>query len=356
MLKKFLLILILFAAGHAFAQTDSLIDSFLNKKISIQKIIPKPIVKKDSPAKKISAPIVSHDTLKSNLHADSLASQIDSTKNSLKDSIKIDSLKSSLTDKQRKQAKHPDWQQDTGFAKLFKINFNKKTNQIFLAEEARQPKTKDFIFYSLAGIVFFLAFIKVSFPKYFINIFRLFFQTSLRQKQNREVKLQDNLPSLLTNILFFLSAGMFLALAANKYYLITITFPLLFIYCTSVIAFIYLFKFLFLLFSGWIFRADDAAENYISIVFLVNKVAGIVIIPLLLLFAFSSEIVSEIILTIIISIFILLLLYRYITAIPFLRSRCKINPFHFFIYLCAVEIIPMFVIYKVLSSRFNGVF
>jgi hypothetical protein len=43
-----------------------------------------------------------------------------------------------------------------------------------------------------------------------------------------------------------------------------------------------------------------------------------------------------------------LFIYRFIISYTPIRNEIKLNRFHFFIYLCAFEIAPLLLIYKVL--------
>ena len=76
------------------------------------------------------------------------------------------------------------------------------------------------MFYLIAGIVLLLAFFKYFNSRYFTNLFRVFFNTSLRQSQLTDQLLQAKLPSLLFNLFFILSGGIvciypFSALSVN---------------------------------------------------------------------------------------------------------------------------------------------
>ncbi|MFX5793321.1 DUF4271 domain-containing protein [Acinetobacter baumannii] len=46
----------------------------------------------------------------------------------------------------------------------------------------------------------------------------------------------------------------------------------------------------------------------------------------------------------------LLFVYRYLVSFGSLRNDLKLNIFHFFLYLCAVEITPMVLLYKLLVN------
>ena len=102
-------------------------------------------------------------------------------------------------------------QQDSSFLPAHPyLPLNKRA--IFMIVEYHGKESKDALFYALVVLVFLLGFIKTAFPKYFQNLFKLFFQTSLRQKQTKEQLAQDSFASLLINLLFLLSTGMFITL------------------------------------------------------------------------------------------------------------------------------------------------
>ncbi len=210
--------------------------------------------------------------------------------------------------------------------------------------------SKDFLFYLILGVVSLLAFIKLVFPKFFRNLFMLFFQTSLRQKQTREQLLQDSWASLLINLLFFLSAGLFLTLLTNYNDWSSLPFWKLYGYITAFIVLIYVGKFLFISFAGWVFNNKEAAQSYVFLVSMVNRIMGILLIPFIIFLAFGNPQILNIVITVSIGLVVILFLYRYLVSFGSLRNDLKINPFHFFIYLCAVEILPMLLIYKLLVN------
>ncbi|SJZ34226.1 protein of unknown function [Sediminibacterium ginsengisoli] len=227
---------------------------------------------------------------------------------------------------------------------------------VYMNIEYRERASKDDLFYVLTGLVFLLAFVKVAFPRYFRNIFILIFQTSLRQKQTRDQLLQDNLASLFTNLLFVISMGLYGAIVVGNKGLASISFWWVAVYGAALLLVVYTGKFLFLQFSGWVFNSREAASAYIFIVFLVNKVIGIVLIPFLLLLAFTGEPAADVVFTVSLAVIGLLLIYRYLISFGALRSNLKVNALHFFLYLCAVEVLPILLIYKLLVNYIDGRF
>jgi len=220
----------------------------------------------------------------------------------------------------------------------------------------RTPINKDAIFYILAILVALIAVIRLAFPKYCKNLFLLILQTSVRQKQTREKLLQNNFASVLLNIVFFVSGGIYIALFIQHKAWLALPFYLLILYSSFILFIIYTGKYLFLLFSGWVFNVSEATSSYTFIVFLVNKVLGIVLIPFLLVLTYSPAPLVQVAFTVSTGAAFVLFLYRYLISFGIIRLNLKVSALHFFLYLCAVEVLPLLLIYKLLLKYIAGSF
>jgi hypothetical protein len=222
--------------------------------------------------------------------------------------------------------------------------------------QPHRPQSKDSFFYLLVGILFYFALVRIFFEKYFSNLMTLFFRVSLRQQQIREQVLQAPLPSLLLNILFFITGGLYACfLLYYSRFGSGLNFWILYLDCIAGLAVIYLGKFLILKFSGWVFGISRATDTYIFVVFLVNKMLGIFLLPFLILITFSGLEAREVFITISVVMVFILLIYRVVAAYRPVRTEIKLTPFYFFLYLCAFEIAPLLLIYKVLLTNLEKV-
>lgn len=231
-----------------------------------------------------------------------------------------------------------------------------QTKPSFRINELRIAPNYDGRFYLIIGMLFYLAFIKVTFPKYFSNVFQLIFQSPVRQKQTREQLQQNNLASLFSNILFILNASIFVSLIAVKNAWVDVSLYACIAYSAAIFAGLYLFKFLFLWFSGWLFSQTEAIGNYSFIVFLTNKVMGVFLIPVILLLAFSPLSVQDFAYNSAIIVISILFVYRYLVSFSIVRASLKVSAFHFFLYLCTCEVLPMLVLYKLTMDFISGTF
>jgi hypothetical protein len=226
-----------------------------------------------------------------------------------------------------------------------------------LPEEPHQPNTKDSLFYLIVAILFYFASIRIFFGKYFNNLLTLFFRVSLRQQQIREQVLQTPLPSLLLNILYVISAGLYACFLLHySRWGAGVNFWVLYLNCMGLLAAIYLVKFVVLKFIGWVFSISRATDIYIFIVFLVNKMLGIFLLPFLIVIIFSGQEGREVFITISLAMVFVLWGYRVLASYRPVRNEIKLTPFYFLLYLCAFEIAPLLLIYKVLLTYLEKVY
>jgi len=210
---------------------------------------------------------------------------------------------------------------------------------------------KEVIFYSIITLLIFFALVKNGFGRYVDDLVKTYFRTGINQKQSKEQLLQNPLPSVLLNLFFVLSIGLFLALLLQYFKLgLDFNFWLLYLYCILGLGSIYLVKFISLKFIGWIFQVSPSTDSYIFIVFTTNKIIGIVLLPFLVLLAFTYGLVTEAAMSLSIMVVCGLIAYRFFLSYISIRGQIRISFFHFVLYLLAFEVIPLLLINKLLFS------
>jgi hypothetical protein len=215
----------------------------------------------------------------------------------------------------------------------------------------REWTGKEGFFYIAIALLIFFALVRNVFNKYLQDLFRLFFRTSLRQRQIKEQLLEVPLPSLLLNILFIMSGALYLNLVLRYYHLgEKYNFWLLLIYSIIGLAIIYIVKFITLKLCGWLLKLNVATDGYIFIVFATNKIIGITLLPFIVLLSFTAGLVSEIALTLSLIIVGSLFIYRFYLSYVSIHKLVKLEFFHFLLYLFAFEIAPLLLINKLLLN------
>jgi Domain of unknown function (DUF4271) len=227
---------------------------------------------------------------------------------------------------------------------------NSSGQPVALAMKLRQGNEVNYLFYLLLGVIFFLAGLRYFYARYFSNLFRVFFNTSLRQSQLTDQLLQAKLPSLLYNLLFVVSTGFFIYLllhlynqlpAGSKWWL---SLPL----CIAATGVVYTAKYCTLKFTGWITSYRAPLDTYTFIVFLINKIIGILLIPLIVVMAFADRAVAQTSAVAALLITALMLLLRFVKSYGLLQGQVKVSRFHFFLYILGIEVLPLLLIYKAL--------
>jgi hypothetical protein len=212
---------------------------------------------------------------------------------------------------------------------------------------------KEYLFYYLVFLFILFGLLRRAFAKYFYDLFRVFFKTTLKQRQTQEQLLQSSLASVFMNSFFVLSAGLYVNFLLQYLHLvISDNFWLQYVYCIGALTAIYLVKFIGLKITGWLFNVSNVTDSYIFIVFIINKMLGIFLLPFLLLLAFANDPLYSY------AMFIswiglgLLLIYRFILSYSVVRKEVKLNSFHFILYILGFEVIPLLLIYKLLLIIF----
>lgn len=224
---------------------------------------------------------------------------------------------------------------------------------LVLRSDQKEFHGKELLFYVIVALIMIFALLKLAFAKYFTDLFRVFFRTTLKQRQIKEQLMQTPLPSLVFNIFFVASAGLYINFQLHYFNFTPVNnFWLMYLYCCAGLSVIYLVKFVGLIICGWLFNMQKAADAYIFIVFIINKVIGISLVPFIVLLGFTDGVLHSIALVLSWCCVGGLILYRFILGFAAIRNEVRFNLFHFFLYLCAFEVAPLLLIYKVLLFFF----
>lgn len=216
-----------------------------------------------------------------------------------------------------------------------------------MVNKVKRHTSQDSFFYLLATLAAILGFFRFFYTRYFNNLFRVFFNASLRQSQLTDQLLQAKLPSLFFNSLFVLSGGVYVYFLLRYFnWILPHQFWLMVFYCSLSLAMIYLVKFISLKFTGWLTGYEEITNTYVFIIFLINKILGILLIPFTVIIAFSIPTLVTVSVVISLLLIALMFLLRFFRSYGLLQNQLKIYGGHFFLYVMGVEVVPVLLIYK----------
>lgn len=243
----------------------------------------------------------------------------------------------------RRQAYQDTWQRLLADNQLL----NSRGSPVALENKARVEQQKDNFFYVLALVGLLLGIFRFFYTRYFNNLFRVFFNASLRQSQLTDQLLQAKVPSLFFNILFILCGGIYVYLLLRYYRWVSALnfWPVLF-YCTVSLAFIYMVKLITVKFTGWVTGNENVTKVYVFIIFLINKILGVLLLPFAIIIAFAAPPLATAAVSISLLLIGLMFMLRFLRSYGLLQHQLKISRFHFFLYVAGIEILPVLLIYK----------
>jgi hypothetical protein len=245
---------------------------------------------------------------------------------------------------------------DSALRKILHENIflNTTAKPVAMQNRVKHQPTDDLLFYVLVSILLILSVLSFSYSQYFNNLFRVFSNVPLRQGQLTDQLLQAKLPSLLFNILFTITGGIYIYLLFKYYHAVPNSKTVsLMLFCIVLLSIIYLGKFLSLKFTGWLTGYTEVTNTYLFVIFLINKIAGILLLPFIIIMAFSdSGLVSSSVAVSLLFICLLIIL-RFYRSFGLLKHQLKISSFNFFVYIIGLEVVPLLLIYKSLLILLN---
>lgn len=233
------------------------------------------------------------------------------------------------------------------------LNIKGKPDALVIA--LKKHENSNNFFYIFASLFLSLGLLRTIFSRYFTTMFRVFFNTSLRQNQLTDQLEQAAFPSLLFNIFFSVSIGLYIYILYRFHSINGGNINWAYLgFCIIGVAVCYLVKYISLIFIGWITNYASEAKIYIFSIFLLNKIIGMLLLPFMILIAFSTNKIAGYAAISSLILLAVLLLSRFFRIYGLLQNRLKLNGIHFLIYFFSLEILPILIIYKAVALFFGN--
>ena len=217
---------------------------------------------------------------------------------------------------------------------------------VFLIQKPVSSKNQDILFYSLLGLTLYLGIIKLAFPRYLQDLFLVIFQPKFKQSQTSDILQQSVAPAFFMNVFFVVTAGFFVSSILTLKNEVSYDFWSLTFFSSLFIAGTYLAKYLFLNFSSWVLQVQNSVKKYLFIVMQLNKLFAILILPFIWLISFGQFSYQLLAVEVTLIIVVLTISTRYLLSFVVLKKDLSFQFLHILIYVFAIEIIPLLIIYK----------
>ncbi len=205
------------------------------------------------------------------------------------------------------------------------------------------------IFFTVLFPAIILGYVKISSYKYFKETLLSFLFPSMATDANSPTNLSNRVPSYLLLFLFFLNSAIFVYQGAvvlpipglNQYGFLLILYSFLIL-----LALVYVKHFILFL-SGYIFNLQNVIKSYINQFETIYRVFAVLSLPFIIFIPFTAPIVASVLKKILIIIFCFLYLVQMARVIRD-NFTSFFSLYYIILYLCALEIAPLILIYKVM--------
>lgn len=208
----------------------------------------------------------------------------------------------------------------------------------------------DWFTISLIALVGLFTWFRVFYYRIFNQLFGAYFNITTTNQIVRDESVLLQRASLFLSVISYMVMGLFVYQLSE---LLRWNIPLLqggllrFIFFSVAIAASYSIKMIVLRFFSSVFDLEKPIALYIFNIFLMVMMIGLLLLPVNILLAYASSEISTWVLWITIGIISLLFLYRLVRAVGIWTGIPGFSVFYLFLYLCAFEIAPLLIIWKV---------
>lgn len=211
---------------------------------------------------------------------------------------------------------------------------------------------REWKFWVILFILAYIAFVRISNP----NNFRVFILSVFNLKLSR--KIWEDQRSFfgfviiqLFAIYVFIAAMFITNYMELKQISITNSYLKQFAFVMLIILVCYCCKFLLHVILGWLLKMQNLAVGFVSNTISVNNFISLVIFPFAVFSIYANNpLWANVLSQTIIAIFMLSVIYRVVRIVLLSNSFFSFPTFYLFLYLCALEIAPWFIIVKFLTS------
>ena len=212
----------------------------------------------------------------------------------------------------------------------------------------------EWVFYSFLFLFLFTAIVGRYSNGLLSKLWKIYINDGFIYRQSKDQMAQQPLLSIALNVLFIFSGGLFLFFGMDwdhqfrgnlRWYILLSSI--------AVIAIVYLFKNIFFRILGWAFGQEEAFEDYLFVVFLNNKLMGLILLFASFLMAFSSTASSTYIFKFTLFLITLMLFYRLLRGYQVFSRQSRIGLFSLLLAFISLELIPSAVVVKFLGKTMD---
>jgi hypothetical protein len=230
---------------------------------------------------------------------------------------------------------------------------SRRTGITGIKEIQNRPKRRDqWRFWVICVILIYISFVRISHPNDFNVFIQSVFNVRLSDKIWEEQRSVFNFITLHMFTIYLLIAAIFI----NSYFEqnrinFTDNYFLQYLLVAGICGAVYISKFLLHSFLGALLSIKKLGVGFISNTISVSNFLALVIFPFIIFYAYNTnQLWSVIMMQTIIALFLISIVYRILRILVLSHSFFTFPIMYLFIYLCALEILPIVVIVKFINT------
>ncbi|MCC7233293.1 MAG: DUF4271 domain-containing protein [Bacteroidia bacterium] len=210
----------------------------------------------------------------------------------------------------------------------------------------------DWIFIVVLLVIGIYTWLRIYYSRYFGQLIRAFVNFNLANQIVRDENILIQRASVFLSFTFHVVIALLLyQISIHQGWSLggTGTGFMRFFYLLVLVTLIYAMKFLVLKLCGWLFDLDREMAVYTFIIFLVNNLLGLALIPVVILIAYNQIIPATFLIPAGLVLASLAFLYRLVKGIQVGTGVPGYSPLYLFLYLCTLEIAPLLILIKLVN-------
>lgn len=234
----------------------------------------------------------------------------------------------------------------TGFTPQFQVQRKRKT----LSAKEKNALYQRFLIITVMIMLIILTLVFTIFRIFIAKIWKAFLNDNILSQLLREQAAGVTVAYIILYLMFIVNAGVFAFLVLRHYGLkIANSNISTLLLCMGGVAGFYVFKHLLFNLMRFIFPIEKEISQYNFTVMIFNIITGIFLVPMVLMIAYSSAGIASIVIKLTILLVLGTILFRTLRGL-FIANRFFVwHKFHFFLYLCTVELAPLLITFKLLN-------
>ena len=282
-----------------------------------------------------------------------------------------DSVSTTITPKKTKKIKSsPVAMQDSTYNSVTSDTINtevengdKDNSNIFITgttvlpepikRESTSPlqKYNDWLSIFLILSVVIIGFLRISSMKFLRELFNSAFYSQAANKMYSSVNIRNSMPSFVLSILFFVNTGLFIfeALAFYQESIFNQEGFLLLLIIGGILIVYDVIKWFLYRMTGFVFDTSLLNGEYLFNPTMLSQVYAIVLLPIISVIPFVNGWIVPNLIKLGVGMFIVLYIWQLFRGIKIFFQN-TFSGFYMFLYFCALEILPLVILYKILFN------